>query len=177
MQSHAPKDPAAPRRLDADMLEDYLNQHLLGARPGSASFRAAADTWKDTPQEAQLRALADDVDEDRERLERLIGELGFSVPLAQRAAGAAAEAAGRVNPVNMARTRGSGWTQVELDTLQGALQAKAAMWHVLAGLAPDVPGLDEAEMRALFERAQEQQRAVRRITESTLRERFLRTGA
>lgn len=160
--------------VDREMLEDFLNQHLLGSRSGVKAFRAAAQTWDDTPQGADLTRLGDDVEQDQERLEALIRELGLTTPVPVKAAGVAAEAAGRVNPVNLMRSRGSGWTQVELDLLQGMLQAKAAMWHVLEALAPHEPVLDAGEMAALYERAQDQQRAVQRIAEDTLLERFLR---
>lgn len=163
-----------PAAVDREVLEDFLNQHLLGSRSGVKAIRAAAQTWADTPQEAALQRLADDVAQEQERLEALIGELGLSTSLPEKAMGLAAEAAGRVNPVNALRTRGSGWTQVELDLLQGMFQAKAAMWHVLEALAPHEPRIDAAEMRRLYEQAQEQQRRVQEIAEQTLAERFLR---
>ena len=174
-------DPTPDRRpertsttVDRGMLEDFLNQHLLGSRSGVKAIRAAAQTWADTPQEPDLQRLGDEVAEEQEYLEALIRELGLSTSLPEKAMGLAAEAAGRVNPVNALRTRGSGWTQVELDLLQGMFQAKSSMWHVLEELAPHVPQIDAAQMRRLHDQAQEQQRLVQRIGEQTLAERFLR---
>lgn len=155
------------------MLEDFLNQHLLGSRSGVKAFCAAEQTWAGTPQEAALRRLGDAVQDDQDRLEALIGELGLRTPLVDRAAGAAAEVGGRLNPVNALRTRGSGWTQVELDLLQGMLQAKLSMWRVLEQLAPHLPAVDAAEMRGLCEKTAEQRRGVERITSETLAGRFL----
>ena len=168
-----PRPEPTSAAVDEEMLEDFLNQHLLGSRSGVKAFRAAAQTWDDTPQGADLTRLGDDVEQDQERLEALIRELGLTTPVPVKAAGVAAEAAGRVNPVNLMRSRGSGWTQVELDLLQGMLQAKSAMWHVLEQLAPHLLAVDAAEMHALRENAADQQREVQRITSATLEGRFL----
>lgn len=120
-----PRPESTSAAVDEQMLEDFLNQHLLGSRSGVKAFRAAEQTWAGTPQEAALR------------------------------------------------TRGSGWTQVELDLLQGMLQAKLSMWRVLEQLAPHLPAVDAAEMQALRQRAADQQREVQRITSATLEGRFL----
>ena len=168
-----PRPESTSAAVDEQMLEDFLNQHLLGSRSGVKAFRAAEQTWAGTPQEAALRRIGDGVQEDQDRLEALIGELGLRTPLVDRAAGAAAEVGGRLNPVNALRTRGSGWTQIELDLLQGMLQAKLAMWRVLEQLAPHLPAIDAEEMRGLCEKTAEQRRGVERITSATLEGRFL----
>ena len=62
---------------------------------------------------------------------------------------------------------------MELDLLQGALQAKAAMWDVLAELADHSSELDRSEMDRLYRQAQDQQAEVQRISEETLATRFL----
>lgn len=170
-----PASPSASGRpaLDRAMLEDYLNQHLLGSGPGVPAFRAAVDTWRGTPQEAELARIAQGVRQSQDRLRRLIRELGCRTPLAQRAARTVAAAGGRLNPVNALRSRGSGWTQVELDVLVGALAGQAEMWRTLEGLAPHVPGLDAAEMRRMLEHTLILQDGVRRVTDATALERFL----
>ena len=162
------------RRIDDDTLSDYLVQHLLGSHSGLNMFRAAASTWKGTEHERALKDIAGQILEDQERLERLIREVGGRVPVSARAVGVAARVGGRLNPVNALRSRGSGWTQVELDLLQGALQGKAGMWHVLADLAPHDPRIDESEMRELDDAAQRQQAEVQRIAAAVLQEQFLR---
>ncbi|CAM3797738.1 hypothetical protein E4A47_03085 [Micrococcus flavus] len=162
------------RRIDDDTLSDYLVQHLLGSRSGVNMFRAAASTWKGTEHERALKDIAGQILEEQERLERLIHEVGGRVPVTARAVGVAARVGGRLNPVNALRSRRSGWTQVELDLLQGALQAKSGMWHVLAELAPHDPRIDESEMHELYDSAQRQQEEVRRIASAVLPEQFLR---
>lgn len=169
-------DPAspAPVSVDASMLEDYLNQHLLGSRPGVPAFRAAADTWKGTAQEPVLRALADEVEQNQRALVDLIRRLGFTVSATTRSVGALAVVAGRLNPVNAWRSRTSGWTQVQLDTLVGALAAQAEMWRVLVLAAPHVPGLEASEAERLLARVEDQIERLRGVTDQTLPGRLLR---
>lgn len=162
-----------PSGLDREMLEDYLNQHLLGSRPGVPAFRAAAQTWEGTPQEAVLTRLADGVEASQDHLEELISRLGFRTPVRDRAAGAVAAVGGRLNPVNAVRSQGSGWTQVELDVLTGALQGQSEMWRILVRLAPQVPGLDAADAQAHLERTREFIAEIQRVTDETLLRRFL----
>ena len=164
---------AGDSALERETLEDYLNQHLLGSRSGVKMFRTAAATWDGTEYADRLVKLADDVSADQDALEELIARLGMKTPALQEAAGQVAEVAGRLNPVNLTRSKGNGWTQVELDLLQGALQAKAAMWDVLAELADHTSELDRTEMERLYKVAQEQQAEVQRISEETLSTRFL----
>lgn len=164
--------------IDRDRLEDYLNHHLLGSRSGVRMFRTAADTWDGTDYERQFTDLAGQVQQDQETLEALIARLGMHTPAVEKALGKAAEVAGRLNPVNLTRSKTRGMTQVEMDLLQGALQAKGGMWHVLALLAERFPdaGLDRDEMTGLYQRAQDQEAQVRRIGRETLGTRFETPG-
>lgn len=75
-----PRPESTSAAVDEQMLEDFLNQHLLGSRSGVKAFRAAEQTWAGTSQEAALRRLGDAVQDDQDRLEALIGELGLRTP-------------------------------------------------------------------------------------------------
>lgn len=165
----------APETLDRDHLEDYLNHHLLGSRSGVRMFQTAADTWDGTDYERQFADLAEEVREDQQILEGLIERLGLKATALEKAVGMAAEVAGRLNPVNLTRSKTRGMTQVEMDLLQGALQAKSGMWHALGQLAEQFPsaGLDREEMAGLYQRAQDQEAEVRRISQETLGTRFI----
>lgn len=161
--------------LDRDHLEDYLNHHLLGSRSGVRMFQTAADTWNGTEYEQQFLDLAAQVQQDQRTLEALIERLGMKIPAVNKAVGKAAEVAGRLNPVNLTRSKTQGMTQVEMDLLQGALQAKSGMWHVLTRLAEQFPelGMEPDQMTGLYESAQQQEAEVRRISEETLGTRFV----
>ena len=68
--------------------------HLKGSHAHDADglprVRAAADTWKDTPQGETLSRLADGVQQSQDRLKRLISELDLRLHVVDRAAGAVA---------------------------------------------------------------------------------------
>ena len=74
----------------------------------------------------------------------LIDRLGLKQSPTEKVLGKAAEVAGRLNPVNLTRSKTQGMTQVELDILQGALQGQIGMWQALGRLAELVPdgGMD-----------------------------------
>lgn len=173
-ETTAPRPASSSPSVDREMLEDYLNQHLLGSRPGVQAFRAAAQTWADTPHEATLTRLAERVEARQDRLRALIESLGFSTPPTARALGAVAAAGGRLNPVNALRSRGTGWAQVELEVLMGALRSQTEMWRLLEHLAPYEPALDAAEMRRAQELTLEGVEQLQHVVDATLTERFLR---
>lgn len=162
-------------QINQHELQDYLNHHLLGAKSGIRLFQAAADTWGGTEHEQEFRDLSREVTEEKEELEQLIDRLGLRQSIVENALGLAAGAAGRLNPVNITRSKSEGMTQVEMDILQSALQGKAGMYAVLAKLAERFPnaGLDGQRMKDLYQQAQDQQARVRRISDETMDTRFV----
>lgn len=164
-----------PGTLNRDELQDYLNHHLLGSRSGVRLFQAAAQTWHGTEYEQQFQDLSDEVTAEQDELQQLIERLGLEQSAVENALGKAAEVAGRLNPVNITRSKTEGMTQVEMDILQSALQGKAGMYAVLATLAERFPdaGLDRQRMQDLYQQAQDQQARVRRISDETLHTRFV----
>ena len=173
--STAPQGTPQNAGLKRAELQDYLNHHLLGSRSGVRMFRTAADTWKDTRYEQEFKDLTEQVSQMQDRLVALIERLGMQQSPVENIMGKAAEVAGRLNPVNLTRSKTQGMTQVELDILQSALQGQAGMWQVLERLAELVPngGLERAEMAENLRRTEALQDSVRRISEETLNTRFL----
>lgn len=161
--------------LNRGELQDYLNHHLLGSKSGVRLFQAAASSWNGTQYEEEFLELARQVSEEQDELKALIERLDLRQSVVENALGLAAETAGRLNPVNISRSKSEGMTQVEMDVLQSALQGKAGMYAVLAKLAERFPGagLDGQRMRDLYQQAQDQQARVRRISEETMDTRFL----
>lgn len=168
-------DPSQLHQINQDELQDYLNHHLLGSKSGIRLFKAAADTWDGTEYAQEFRDLSREVTEEKEELEQLIDRLGLRQSIVENALGVAAGAAGRMNPVNITRSKTEGMTQVEMDILQSALQGKAGMYAVLEKLAERFPdaGLDRQRMQDLYQQAQDQQARVRRISDATMDTRFL----
>ncbi|MGM7669517.1 hypothetical protein [Microbacterium sp. A93] len=161
--------------LNRDELQDYLNHHLLGSKSGVRLFQAAASTWNGTEYEQEFLEISRQVSEEQDELQQLIDRLDLRQSVVENAMGLAAEAAGRLNPVNFTRSKSEGMTQVEMDILQSALQGKAGMYAVLAKLAERFPhaGLDGQRMSDLYQQAQDQQARVRRISDETMDTRFV----
>ncbi|MEW1979501.1 hypothetical protein AB0333_01050 [Citricoccus sp. NPDC079358] len=161
--------------LNRDELQDYLNHHLLGSKSGVRLFQAAASTWNGTEYEEEFLDLSRQVSEEQDELRELIDRLDLRQSVVENALGLAAETAGRLNPVNITRSKSEGMTQVEMDILQSALQGKAGMYAVLAKLAERFPsaGLDGKRMQELYQQAQDQQARVRRISDETMDTRFV----
>lgn len=160
------------RGVSHQTLSNYLNEHFLGSEGGVNAFRAAADTWKGTAQEAALLSLCRQVMADREDLRGLIDRLGYGGHPLKIAFTHAVRLVGRVNPVNLLRQRQAGLAQVELDVLTGMLRAKLAMWETLLLVAAKDPRFDAALLRDLQARATDQINQVRGIIEATWEERF-----
>ncbi len=160
------------RGISHQMYSNYINQHFLGSEGGVNAFRAAATTWRGTPHEAALLSLCEQVKADRKDLGGLVRALGYSGHPLKAALTLAVRAAGRLNPVNLLRTRQAGMAQVELDVLTGMLRAKLSMWETLLLVATRDPRLDVQLLRDLQRRAESQIAQVHRVIEASWEERF-----
>lgn len=158
--------------LDGDRYAAYLNQHLVASDSGINAFRAAAQSWHDTPYEDVFATIADELEDSRAHLIALIERLGYSVSKARNLVSGAAEAAGRINPLNPTRSSDGRGTQMELDSLVGAVRTQAMMWETLEVLLTVDPRLDAAEIAELLERCRSQRDRVRRVSAETAVERF-----
>lgn len=158
--------------LEDAVLSHYLNGHLLAADAGVNAFRAAADTWRGTPHEATFHSLVAQIEEDRQALVRLVDKFGGGKHPVRNALTAVARLAGRVNPVNVLRTRRGTATQLELDTLVSAVTGKRLLWETLGHLAVLDDRLDDAQLDELIRRADSQIAQIRAVNEATAADRF-----
>jgi hypothetical protein len=137
-------------------LATYLNDHLLGATAGGELARRAARENEGSELGAFLTVLAADVDEDRETLKTIMGELGVKPDRAKVAAGWTAEKVGRLKPNAQLRGYSPLSPLVELEGLVIGVQGKLAMWRALAEVAEEL-GLDRERLEDLAARAERQQ--------------------
>jgi hypothetical protein len=137
-------------------LATYLNDHLLGATAGGELARRAARENEGSELGAFLTVLAADVEEDRETLKAIMGELGAKTDRAKVAAGWTAEKVGRLKPNAQLRGYSPLSPLVELEGLLIGIQGKLAMWRSLAEVAEEL-GLDRARLEELAARAERQQ--------------------
>ena len=118
-------------------LATYLNDHLLGATLGAELVRRAAGENQGSELGAFLTGLAGEIEDDRDTLLAVIGELGVKPDRLKVAAGWTGEKLGRLKPNAQLRGYSPLSPLVELEGLLIGIQGKLAMWQVLAEVAED----------------------------------------
>ena len=138
------------------LLGIYLNDHLLGATVGRELARRAATSNRQSSHGPFLAALAQDIDEDRDSLIRIMEALGVRVDPVKVAAGWAAEKVGRLK----CNGQLSGYSPlsrvIELEGLALGVRGKLAGWRTLQQLRPRLAALGRFDLDALEQRAERQ---------------------
>ena len=116
-------------------LATYLNDHLLGSTLGLELVRRAAGENKGSELGAFLDGLVGEIEEDRDTLLAVIGELGVKPDQLKVAAGWTAEKLGRLKPNGQLLGYSPLSPLVELEGLLIGIQGKLAMWQALADVA------------------------------------------
>jgi hypothetical protein len=161
---------------DDGVLAKYLHSHIVAAASGVRLFEQAAIVWKDSPHGTTLTRLTQEVDADRAELESLAARLGMAMPAGKKPLAWIGAQLSKVNPLNPLRSRGNFSGQLELETLETAVQGKRLLWETLILLAPVDERLDASELERLSGRAKEQIGAIHDILRSTVPERFREQG-
>jgi len=159
--------------FDHRLYSAYLNEHLLASEAGVKAFKAAADTWEGTEYRSVFLDLVRQIDDDKRDLVRLMSTLGYRPHPVKQALTLAANALGRINPVNLMRSKKGGMTQLELDVLVGMVTAKKMMWETLTMLSAVDKRLDPAQLADLTRRAEDQIRQIRDVNTETYLRRFV----
>jgi hypothetical protein len=148
--------------MSDDTVASYAQGHLLAAHAGVAMFRSAASRHRGSPWGPELRALAEEVAEDRDSLEGILRRLGRdpgSVP--QQAVRFVLGGAGHAS-------RALHWwdalaTVSELEKLRNGVAAKTVGWEVLIAAAVHDDRLVGVELAHLLARADDQMSRLRTI--------------
>ena len=145
-----------PATLSNDPLTIYLNDHLGGSAFGLELARRARASNRGNEFGAFLDELTAAIEEDRRDLERIIEHLGRPRDQLKSAAGWLAEKAGRLKPNGRLVGYSPLSRLLELEGLNGGVQAKLALWRALQAIAPSEARLDERELDRLIGRAETQ---------------------
>ena len=140
-----------------DKLSIYLNDHLAGATVGVELVKRCRDANEESGYGPQLARLAEEFEADRDALQRLIEELGFSRDRLKVGAGWMAEKFGRLK-LNGSLTGYSPLSRlIELEGLFIGVSGKLSMWRNLrtAGIDTRATDLDD-----LINRAESQRRRL-----------------
>jgi len=149
-----------------EYLETYLQDHRAGAEMGSDLARRLAEENQGTPYEDFLFGLAQEIEQDVEVLEDIMGRFGVGKAPLKTAGAKVAERLGRLKP-NSPLSR-----VLELEGLRSGVQGKLALWDSLAQIAPIDDRLDAEQIAGLQARAQRQLEGLREHHMMAAREAF-----
>jgi hypothetical protein len=145
---------ALPR--PAKSLSAYLNDHLVGETLGVELASRASSKNKDKPLGTFLLLLSWELEEDRDSLVELMGELGIRRKRVGGIWGGIADKAGRLRLTGSSPLSALG----ELESLDLRINGKLDMWNALRSSVGDrVVGVD---FDALIGRAERQAEALER---------------
>jgi hypothetical protein len=140
------------------LLGTYLNDHLAGSTVGVELAKRARNQNKHTPLGRFLGELAEEIEEDRETLKRIMDTLGVGHDRAKQAAGWVGEKLGRLKPNNRLFGYSPLSRVIELEGLSLGIEGKRCLWQSL--LAVDDARLAEFDFEALVQRADRQRTGV-----------------
>jgi hypothetical protein len=143
------------------LLAIYLNDHLAGATIGvQLARRAARENTGSELGDFLGEVLLPEIREDRQTLERLMGQLGIEQSRTKVAAAWAAEKVGRLK-LNGELTRYSSLSRLlELEGLTAGIEGKRAFWLALEATVDRGGALDGFDFPALAERAESQRKRL-----------------
>jgi hypothetical protein len=132
----------------------YLNDHLAGATAGRELARRAARSNESTDYGPALAELANDIEQDRRTLLRVMDTLGIRADPVKVAAGWAGEKVGRLKLNGQLRGYSPLSRLIELEALTLGVTGKLSMWRALEQIhRPELAGF---ELRDLQQRAESQ---------------------
>jgi hypothetical protein len=127
-------------------LATYLNDHLGGATGGLELARRAASSNEDSEYGAELKALAAEIEEDRNALRALMDELGVGEDRLKVTAGWVGEKLGRLKPNGALLSYSPLSRLIEIEGLYLGVTGKLSLWTNLEAVhGTPVGGVDVAE--------------------------------
>jgi hypothetical protein len=153
-------------------LETYLQDHRAGAEAGSDLARRLAEENIGTPYEDFLLGLAQEIEQDVEVLEDIMGRFGVSKSIVKTAGAKVGEKLGRLKPNDQLTGYSPLSRVIELEGLSAGVQGKLSLWDSLSQVAPHDARLDEDEVASLVAKAESQLAGLREHHAMAAREAF-----
>jgi len=147
----------------SEYLPTYLNDHLAGSVVGLGLARRAAKHNRDSPYARELRAIADEIGEDKRTLEQLMRSLTIRRDPVKRLGAWVGERLGRLKP-NRRMVRYSPLSRLEeIEMLTLGVTGKLSLWRGLQHAAGGQPGLSAWRLDDLSARAESQQQRLEEL--------------
>jgi hypothetical protein len=141
----------------ARMLAIYLRHHFAASRGGLDLFQRSARSQSSAQARRELRVLADEVAQDRQRLAAVLRQLGIPRPRVAETLVGIAETMSRLKPNGTLIRRSPLSDVMELEALSAAVEAKRLGWVTLRVVGDRDSRLDTADLDELIRRAADQQ--------------------
>jgi hypothetical protein len=138
------------------MLAIYLNDHLAGATAAVALVRRAARSNRGSAYGSSLEELARELDQDRQSLLEVMGQLGIAVDRLKVLGGWGSEKLGRLKLNGRLLGYSPLSRVVELEVLSLGVNGKLALWRSLEHLHANLSGLDGFDFADLIARGERQ---------------------
>jgi hypothetical protein len=159
-------------------LSIYLQDHFAGATAAADLARRAAGSNRDGEgYGALLRALAGEIDEDRDSLRSLMEQLHVRADRVKQLAAWTGEKAGRLKLNGHLFSYSPLSRLEELELLALGVTGKRALWRTLHLLARQEPRLSAPELERLISRADEQLEKIEERRRSAARDALLSPDA
>jgi bacterioferritin (cytochrome b1) len=142
--------------IDEGPLGNYLQDHYAGSAAGIELFRRAAAQQTDPVTRTALTAMVEDVENEREVLQRFLESINARPDPLKNASAWLAEKLGRLKPNGELLHRSALSDVVELEALRLAVEGKAAGWRVLRRLSEIEDRFSSAELDRLLASAEQQ---------------------
>jgi hypothetical protein len=143
-----------------ELLDAYLNDHLMGACGGVELARRLARTFADPGGRAALQDLAVEIEKDRQTLMDVMARLDVPKSSVKMAAGWLGEKLGRLKPNGSLFHRTALTPVVELEAMHLGVEGKEAGWRLLRALADRDLRLHPSEFDRLIDRAARQKQIL-----------------
>lgn len=141
----------------ARMLAIYLRHHLAASKGGLDLFERSARSQSSPEARRELRVLADEVAQDRQRLAAILQRLGIPRPRMAEILVSVSETVARLKPNGTLIRRSPLSDVVELEALSAAVEAKRLGWVTLRVVSERDGRLDTEDFDELIRRASDQQ--------------------
>lgn len=138
----------------SNLLATYLQDHHAGATAGLELARRAARANEDSTYGPELAAIAAEIAEDREALERVMERIGVQPHFLKDRAAWLLEKVGRLKPNDHWLSYSPLSRVLELEGLMAGVTGKLALWEALRTAVGE--GIDGIDLDDLAARARDQ---------------------
>lgn len=133
-----------------DVLHGHMRTHLMGASGGTAAFERVAHTHGIPEVAAGLKAMAEEIKQERDWLREMMADVGIEPSVISRLASRGAETFAKFRPTLRLVGRSELMDVLQLEALYAAVATKRNGWRYMrqaarAGANLDLAQIDELE--------------------------------